>query len=103
MKLIKKALLLLYSPSKCSFTLSKLIHNAWLFLLATRHRMQALSALACCVGCAFSGFASLKIALFIQLLTNEDDPFTFWVTLVILKSLTIHNVFVVSMRKCYSH
>ena len=28
--------------------------------------MQALSALACSVGCAFSGFASLKIALFIQ-------------------------------------
>ena len=74
MKLTKKALLLLYSPSKCSFTLSKLIHNAWLFLLAARHRMQALSALACCVGCAFSGFASLKIALFIQLLTNENDP-----------------------------
>ena len=40
--------------------------------------MQALSALACCVGCAFSGFASLKIALFIQPLTNENDPiFTF--------------------------
>ena len=38
----------------------------WLFLLAVRHRMQALSALACSVGCAFSGFASLKIALFIQ-------------------------------------
>ena len=74
MKLTKKALLLLYSPSKCSFTLSKLIHNAWLFLLAARHRMQALSALACCVGCAFSGFASLKIALFIQLLTNVGDP-----------------------------
>ena len=73
-KLTKKALLLLYSPSKCSFTLSKLIHNAWLFLLAARHRMQALSALACCVGCAFSGFASLKIALFIQLLTNVGDP-----------------------------
>ena len=46
----------------------------WLFLLAARHRMQALSALACCVGCAFSGFASLKIALFIQLLTNVGDP-----------------------------
>ena len=69
--------MLLYSPSKCSFTLSKLIHNAWLFLLAARHRMQALYALACCVGCAFSGFASLKIALFIQLLTNEDDPKVF--------------------------
>ena len=38
----------------------------WLFLLAARHRMQALSALACSVGCAFSGFTSLKIALFIQ-------------------------------------
>ena len=66
--------MLLYSPSKCSFTLSKLIQNAWLFLLAARHRMQALSALACCVGCAFSGFVSLKIALFIQLLTNVGDP-----------------------------
>ena len=63
--------MLLYSPSKCSFTLSKLIRNARFFLLAARHRMQALSALACCVGCAFSGFASLKTALFIQLLTNE--------------------------------
>ena len=70
--------MLLYSPSKCSFTLSKLIRNAWFFLLAARHRMQALSALACCVGCAFGGFASLKTALFIQLLTNEgalDDSF----------------------------
>ena len=38
----------------------------WLFLLAARHRMQALSALACSVGCAFSGFARLKIVLFIQ-------------------------------------
>ena len=66
--------MLLYSPSKCSFTLSKLIRNARFFLLAARHRMQALSALACCVGCAFSGFASLKTALFIQLLTNEGAP-----------------------------
>ena len=38
----------------------------WLSLLAARHRMQALSALACSVGCAFSGFSSLKIELFIQ-------------------------------------
>ena len=46
----------------------------WLSLLAAWHRMQALSALACSVGCAFSGFESLKIALFIQLLTKEDAP-----------------------------
>ena len=74
-RLTKKALLSLHSPSKCSFTLSKLIHNAWLFLLAVRHRMQALSALACCVGCAFSGFASLKIALFIQPLKKRTTQF----------------------------
>ena len=47
----------------------------WLFLLAARHRMQALSALACCVGCAFSGFASLKIALFIQPLKKRTTQF----------------------------
>ena len=74
----------LHSPSKCSFTPSKLIRNAWLFLLAARHRMQALSALACCVGCAFSSFASLKISLFIQLLINDGDPFYSWVTILIL-------------------
>ena len=73
MKLTKKALLSLHSPSKCSFTFSKLIHEAWLLLLAARYEMQALSALACCVCYAFSGFASLKIALFIQLLTREGD------------------------------
>ena len=38
----------------------------WLSLLAALHRMQALSALACSVGCGFVAFASLKIALFIQ-------------------------------------
>ena len=70
----KKQISSLCLPLKSSFTSSKLIRNAWLFLLAARHRMQALSALACCVGCAFSGFASLKTALFIQLLTNENDP-----------------------------
>ena len=32
----------------------------WLFLLAARHRMQALSALACSVGCGFGVFASLE-------------------------------------------
>ena len=58
-----------------AFTLSKLIHNAWFFLLAARHRMQALSALTCCVGCAFSGFASLKIALFIQPLKKRTTQF----------------------------
>ena len=50
----------------------------WLSLFAARqrrlrffrHRMQALSALAC-----------LKIALFIQPLSKEDDPFYFWVIL----------------------
>ena len=64
----------------------------WLFLLAARHRMQALSALACSVGCAFLGFASLKIALFIQPLSKEDDPFTFGSSsfvLVVFKVLEI--------------
>ena len=42
----------------------------WLFLLAARHRMQALSALACSVGFGFGVFASLKIALFIQTSTT---------------------------------
>ena len=60
----------------------------WLFLLAARHRMQALSALACSVGCAFSGFASLKIALFIQPLSKEDDPFYFWV--ILFADLFVH-------------
>ena len=102
MKLTKKALLLLYSPSKCSFTLSKLICNAWFFLLAARHRMQALFALACCVGCAFSGFASLKTALFIQLLTNEGAPLTFGspsfvytILVIILSELYLKEVFAV--------
>ena len=49
----------------------------WLFLLAARHKMQALSALACSVGCAFSGFASLKIALFIQPYNKAGTHFTF--------------------------
>ena len=50
----------------------------WLFILAARHRMQALSALACSVGCAFSGFARLKIALFIQPHDNiVGGPFSF--------------------------
>ena len=49
----------------------------WLFLLAARHRMQALSALACSVGCAFLGFASLKIALFIQPHKKVGNPITF--------------------------
>ena len=53
----------------------------WLFLLAARHRMQALSALACSVGCGFGVFASLKIALFIQTSTRESNPFYFWVSL----------------------
>ena len=98
--------MLLYSPSKCSFTLSKLIRNAWFFLLAARHRMQALSALACCVGCAFSGFASLKIALFIQLLTNEGAQGTlvyclcyfllFFVEEPFLLDLSIKRVLIVS-------
>ena len=52
----------------------------WLFLLATRHRMQALSALARSVGCAFLGFASLKIALFIQPHNKVGKPIYFWVT-----------------------
>ena len=52
----------------------------WLFLLAARHRMQALSALACSVGCAFLGFASLKIALFIQPHKKVGNPIYFWVT-----------------------
>ena len=51
----------------------------WLFLLATRHRMQALSALACSVGCAFLGFESLKIALFIQPNKKVGNPIYFWV------------------------
>ena len=51
----------------------------WLFLLAARHRMQALSALACSVGCAFLGFASLKIALFIQPNKKVGDPKVNWV------------------------
>ena len=55
----------------------------WLFLLAARHRMQALSALACSVGFGFGVFASLKIALFIQTSTREADPFYFWVSLII--------------------
>ena len=84
MRLTKKALLSLRSPSKCSFTLSKLIHNMWLFLLAARHRMQALSALACCVGCAFLGFASLKIALFIQPHNKVGNPIYFWVTHIVI-------------------
>ena len=49
----------------------------WLFLLAARHRMQALSALACSVGCAFLGFASLKIALFIQPHKKVGNPIYF--------------------------
>ena len=53
----------------------------WLFLLAARHRMQALSALACSVGCGFGVFASVKIALFIQTSTREANPFYFWVSL----------------------
>ena len=52
----------------------------WLFLLAALHRMQALSALACSVGCGFVAFASLKIALFIQPLKKRERPiFYFWV------------------------
>ena len=51
----------------------------WLFLLAARHRMQALSALACSVGCGFVAFASLKIALFIQPLKKGTTNFCFWV------------------------
>ena len=47
----------------------------WLFLLAARHRMQALSALACSVGCGFVAFASLKIALFIQPLKKGTTHF----------------------------
>ena len=43
----------------------------WLFLLAARHRMQAFSALACCVGCGFSGFASLELYLLIHILHKE--------------------------------
>ena len=62
-----------------------------LFLLAARHRMQALSALACCVGCAFSGFASLKTALFIQLLTNEGAPL-FIATLVCVSNLGYYSI-----------
>ena len=51
----------------------------WLFLLAALHRMQALSALACSVGCGFVAFASLKIALFIQPLKKGTTHFYFWV------------------------
>ena len=47
----------------------------WLFLLAALHRMQALSALACSVGCGFVAFASLKIALFIQPLKKGTTHF----------------------------
>ena len=47
MKLTKKALLLLYSPSKCSFTPSKL---------------------------RFFGLRKPKNSSFFQLLTNENDP-----------------------------
>ena len=62
----KKRISALCLPSKSSFTFGKLIRNAWLFLLAARHRIQALSALACCVGCGFSGFASLELHPFIH-------------------------------------
>ena len=62
----KKQISSLCLPLKSSFTSSKLIRNAWLFLLAARHRMQALSALACCVGCGFAGYASLELYLFIH-------------------------------------
>ena len=54
----------------------------WLFLLVARHRMQALSALACSVGFGFGVFASLKTALFIQTSTREANPFYFWVSLI---------------------
>jgi hypothetical protein len=37
--------------------------------------MQALSALACSVGCGFEAFASLKIALFIQPLKKGTTHF----------------------------
>ena len=67
MKLTKKALLLLYSPSKPS----ALLWGTKVPVVANIARTQWHLRL---VNCAFSGFASLKIALFIQLLTNVGDP-----------------------------
>ena len=43
----------------------------WLFLLAARHRMQALSALACSVGCGLKDFASLEFYLFIHFILQQ--------------------------------
>ena len=67
MKLTKKALLLLRSLSKPS----ALLWGTKVPVVANIARTQWHLRL---VNCAFSGFASLKIALFIQLLTNADDP-----------------------------
>ena len=43
----------------------------WLFLLAARHRMQALSALACSVGSGLKHCASLELHLFIHFLKEQ--------------------------------
>ncbi len=72
----------LNASTLCSRVLHRLIRNAWFFLLAARHRMQALSALACCVGCTFGGFASLKTALFIHISHKRGCPLYFWGTLL---------------------
>ena len=66
-KLTKKALLLLHSPSMPS----ALLWGTKVPVVANIARSQCHLRL---VNCAFSGFASLKIALFIQLLTNEGVP-----------------------------
>ncbi len=59
----------------------------WLFLLAALHRMQALSALACSVGCGFVAFASLKIALFYTTSQKGNDP----KVMLLGRSLSISN------------
>ena len=66
-RLTKKALLLLRSPSKPSALLCK----AKASVVANIARSQWHLRL---VNCAFSGFASLKIALFIQPFDKESDP-----------------------------
>ena len=66
-RLTKKALLLLRSPSKPSALLCK----AKASVVANIARSQWHLRL---VNCAFWGFASLKIALFIQPFDKESDP-----------------------------
>ena len=73
----------------------------WLFLLAARHKMQALSALACSVGCAFSGFASLKIALLIQPHNNAGNPIYFWVARILFVCGFLSKVAALPCKKCY--